>query len=139
MKNKEIFKVGDTVYHWQYGKGEVVNIYKNNNYPVRVHFDGVKDSFTKDGRRLVDLLPTISFTPYDLVNGGFSQERPLPDIEVDTLVYVRCMGGDWRMRYFSHFGEGGKMYCFDWQQKSTETRYESCWEEWSLTNPLEEK
>src|SRR5690606_11112146 len=109
MKNKEIFKVGDTVYHYDYGKGAVMNIYENNPYPVIVRFNGEEESFKKDGRQLWHHPPTLSFTPYDLVNGGFSQERPLPEIELDTLVYVRCMGGDWRMRYFSHFGEGGKM------------------------------
>src|SRR5690606_26145942 len=106
------------VYHYHYGKGEVMNIYENNNYPVRVNFDGVNDSFTRDGRQLLDHPPTLSFTPYDLVNGGFSQERPLPDIEVDTLVYVRD-DEDWKMRYFSHFGKDGKIYCFTGQRKSS--------------------
>ena len=138
MKNKEIFKVGDTVYHWQYGKGEVENIYEDNNYVV-VDFDGGAVHFTKDGRQLGSHFPTLSFTPYDLVNGGFSQERPLPDIEVDTLVYVRFAGGEWRMRYFSHFSGNGCIRCFNDQKKSTDTKFFSIWDEWSLTNPLEEK
>ena len=138
MENKEIFKVGDTVYHFDHGKGRVVSVHKNNNFPVRVDFDRAVRSFTRDGRQMVDYPPTLSFTPYDLVNGGLSQERPLPDIEVDTLVYVRD-GEDWNMRYFSHFGEDGKIYCFGNQQKSTETDFSIYWSEWSLTNPLEEQ
>ena len=138
MKNKEIFKVGDTVYHWEHGKGEVQNIYEYGNCIV-VEFDRVRASFTADGRCSNGQEPCLSFTPYDLVNGGFSQERPLPDIEVDTLVYVRYAGGEWRMRFFSHFGGDGVILCFDRQQKSTETGVEGSWEEWSLTNPLEEK
>ena len=137
MKNKEIFKVGDTVYHYEYGKGMVVRLEEDAHYPVRVDFDGVLKSFTKDGRQIVCCFPTLSFTPYDLVNGGFSQERPLPDIEVDTLVYVRCAGGDWRMRYFSRFSEDGYIRCFNDQKKSTDSAPTVTWDEWSLINPLE--
>lgn len=126
------------MYHYVYGKGVVIRLNDDAYYPVIVDFDDVLKSFTKDGRQIVEHLPTLSFTPYDLVNGGFSQERPLPDIEVDTLVYVRDRG-EWEMRFFSHFGEGGAMRCFDWQQKSTETDSLVDWPEWSLTNPLEEK
>ena len=140
MKNKEIFKVGDTVYHYEHGKGRVVQLEENNHYPVIVIFYEDRYAFTIDGRQSEGDSPTLSLTPYDLVNGGFSQERPLPDIEVDTLVYVRSKSSEeWRMRFFSHFGEDGKIRCFDWQQKSTETDYVTIWLEWSLTNPLEEK
>ena len=139
MKNKEIFKAGDIVYHYKHGKGEVIEVLSRGKYPIIVQFNGYEDDFTKDGRKLENHPPTLSLTPYDLVNGGFSQDRPLPDIEVDTLVYVRYAGGEWRMRFFSHFGGDGVILCFDRQQKSTETGVEGSWEEWSLTNPLEEK
>lgn len=140
MENKEIFKVGDTVYHYEYGKGRVVRLEKYAHYPVRVDFDGILKSFTRDGRQTVHCFPTISFTPYDLVNGGFSQERPLPKIEVDTLVYVTgVLRKDWVMRYFSHFDENGIIYCFVNQKKSTDTTGAMAWHFWSLTNPLEEK
>lgn len=138
MKNKEIFKVGDTVYHYEHGKGQVIILYKVRYYPVIVDFDGFLVSFTKDGAKFVGNPPTLSFTPYDLVNGGFSQERPLPDIEVDTLVYVRD-SVEWFMRYFSHFNKDGDACCFHGQQKSTDTELTLTWAEWSLTKPLEEK
>lgn len=139
MKNKEIFKVGDTVYHYVHGKGEVVDIFGGDTYAVIVDFGGVEVYFAKDEVHFMGYPPSLSFTPYDLVNGGFSQERPLPDIEVDTLVYVRCVGGDWRMRYFSHFSEDGYIRCFHDQKKSTDSAPTVTWDEWSLTNPLEEK
>lgn len=138
MKNKKIFKIGDTVYHYKYGKGKVIRSDEGESYPVTVDFYRVRTYFTRDGRQRIDTPPTLSFTPYDLVNGGFSQEKPLPDIEVDTLVYVND-GDGWVMRYFSHFGKDGKIYCFGNQQKSTETGFSMDWSEWSLTNPLEEK
>ena len=140
MKNKEIFKVGDTVYQWQYGKGKVIKMYDDRDFPIVVKFaSGLITAFTEDGRYSTGQEKCLSFTPYDLVNGGFSQERPLPDIEVDTLVYVRDGAEPWNMRYFSHFGEDGKIHCFSWQQKSTDSEHTMSWNEWSLTNPLEEK
>lgn len=138
---KEIYKVGDTVYHYGLGRGEVTAKENDNRtFSVAVMFDGGhSEHFTETGRDArYHSEPVLSFTPYDLVNGGFSQERPLPNIEVDTLVYVRS-GGNWEMRFFSHFGEDGVIRCFDWQQKSTETDSLMDWPEWSLTNPLEEK
>lgn len=139
MKNKEIFKEGDIVYHWMYGKGEVVKIKTLNiTYSILVGFVGAKQWFTSDGRHTVDEPTSLSFTPYDLVNGGFSQERPLPDIEVDTLVYVRDgMGDAWQMRYFSHFNNAGIIKCFKYQKRSIETEDTIIWAEYSLTNPLE--
>lgn len=141
MKNKEIFKVGDTVYQWQYGNGKVIKMYGDGDFPIVVKFDsGLITTFTSDGRYSTGKAPCLSLKPYDLVNGGFSQERPLPDIEVDTLVYVRGkITEEWKMRFFSHFGEDGVMRCFSWQQKFAETKLTTTWAEWSLTNPLEEK
>src|SRR5690554_1833175 len=113
MKNKEIFKVGDTVYHWEYGKGVVSIIDDDVVYPMVVSFEKNEIIFTRNGALEHGGTPLLSFTPYDLVNGGFSQERPLPDIEVDTLVYVRDKGIGWHMRYFSHFDEEGIIQCFE--------------------------
>ena len=138
MKNKEIFKVGDIVYHYKHGKGEVIEVLSRGKYPIIVQFNGYEDDFTKDGRKLENHPPTLSLTPYDLVNGGFSQDRPLPDIEVDTLVYVSG-GLMWKMRYFSHFDNDRRIHCFDSQKKSTESNITIIWDNWSLTNPLEEK
>lgn len=138
MENKEIFKVGDTVYHLLHGAGKVTEVVSSATYPIIVQFSGCEDSFTEDGRQSEDHPPTLSFTPYDFVNGGFSQERPIPDIEVDTLVYVRDRG-EWNIRYFSHFGKDGYIHCFYGQKKSKDNPLPVRWMEWSLTNPLEEK
>lgn len=137
MKNKEIFKVGDTVYHWEYGKGVVSIIDDDVVYPMVVSFEKNEIIFTRNGALKPGGTPLLSFTPYDFIKGGFSQERPLPDIEVDTLVYVKN-GSEWIMRYFSHF-EDGYIFCFIGQGKRDDTRYSTPFIEWSLTNPLEEK
>jgi hypothetical protein len=83
-----------------------------------------------------DVTPRLSFTPYEIEFKGFSQERPLPNIEVDTVVYVRNGKTDlWDMRYFSHF-ENDEMVTFINQENSTVTGKLHNWKYWSLENPL---
>lgn len=138
---REIFKVGDTVYHWNWGTGKVIEINKLRVYPVKVGFFGnfIETLFTYDGCGHGEF-PTLSFTPYDLINGGFSQERPKPDIKPGQLIYVRhreCLM--WNMRFFSHWGGGviggqPEVACFSDQAKDGPT---TNWQLYSITNPLE--
>lgn len=73
---ESIFKVGDKVYDYQFGWGEVIRIKNNNNFVVEVEFqDFRREVFTRTGYYSeLDLHPTLSFTEYTLQ--GFSQERP---------------------------------------------------------------
>ena len=73
-----MFKVGDKVFSCQFGWGEIKVIYKIGGYPLSISFsNGREHNYTECGRyNDEDLYPTLSFTEYDLVNGGFSQERP---------------------------------------------------------------
>ena len=76
---KQIFKVGDRVFDVLWGWGDVTDVFKSGLYIVKVNFDSTKKTiyFTKDGKyEHTDLTPRLSFTEYDLINGGFSQERP---------------------------------------------------------------
>ena len=158
-KNKEIYKVGDIVYYHFSDKGCVkgkvtlINPSKSiyNKFPIKVAFKGIEVCFTKDGRSLTTSLPTLSFAPYDFVNGGFTQERPLSIIEVDTLVYYKDpfdSNNVWRMGYFYQY-RGKDISVFPYQRKSTD--YENGFHkktgdpigfgsfsisQWSLTNPL---
>ena len=137
-----IFNVDDTVYHWKFGKGVVINDEDNilSSLPVTVKFDDFDDEFcfTSDGRNSLKEPPTLSFTPYDFVKGGFSQQRPL---KVDTLIYVRdSPDEEWYMLFFSHFDESGILYAFDFQRRSTDKNATtSSWNEYRLTNPLLEE
>lgn len=85
---KEIYKVEDIVYHWEYGKGRVTSI-DTGLYPVICAFDKDLETtyfFSQEGiEEGYDNNPTLSFTPYDFTNGGFSYERP---INVGDIVYV---------------------------------------------------
>lgn len=142
MENKEIYKVGDVVYYYdpERGclKGEVFSIREDSILPIYVKFDDFTSSFTERGAWTILRLPTLSFAPYDFVNGGFTQERPVPEIKEDTLVYVRLPYNQdiWHMSFFAWF-EDKCMYVFKDQRKSNETGDVLKVWEWSLTNPLE--
>lgn len=75
-KPEPIFRKGDTVHHWSYGKGEVIKGY---DHSANVKFEKYSAfEITND---------ELSFTPYNLVTGGFSQERPKPNkykIEIEV-------------------------------------------------------
>lgn len=79
---KQIFKVGDRVFDVRHGWGTIVKYNATQNYPIEVKFD--KNDleelirYTKYGKDYkLDDAGLLSFTEYDLVNGGFSQERPV--------------------------------------------------------------
>ena len=76
MKKEEIYQVGDRVFDAQFGWGIVFNI-DSSNYPVIVNFkSGSVKSYTEKGfYSTTDLEPALSFTEYNFVNGGFSQNR----------------------------------------------------------------
>lgn len=77
---KQIFKKGDRVFDVLWGWGIVTDIFVSGLYSVKVNFDSTKKTifFTKDGKyEHTDLTPRLSFTKYDLINGGFSQEKPI--------------------------------------------------------------
>ena len=103
-----------------------------------MYFDDSIQTYATDGKfRTEDEFPVLSFTEYDLVNGGFSQVRPLPKIAVDTPIFVRWSDERvWNIRYFSHFDKKGNAVCFRGQLKSIETTVTITWYEYSLTNPL---
>ena len=84
-----MFKVGDKVFSCQFGWGEIKRIHETMGYSLDVSFgNGVEHAYTKCGRYFdTDLQPTLSFTEYDLVNGGFSQERPKEEM-IGKLVVV---------------------------------------------------
>lgn len=99
-----MFKVGDKVFSYQFGWGEIKEIFELGNYPLKISFsNGLEHVYTKCGRYFdTDLHPTLSFTEYDLVNGGFSQERPKEDM-IGKLVRVL---DDWEYEGFLGVLEG---------------------------------
>lgn len=75
-----IFKVGDEVYDFEFGWGVVTVIAVCGFYPVKVKFKSITNPiyFTSDGKKEYAFgTPRLSFTQYNLTDGGFSQERPI--------------------------------------------------------------
>ena len=94
---KEIFRVGDKVFDIRYGWGTIIKYNATQNYPIEVKFD--KNDleeiirYTKYGKDYkLDDAGLLSFTEYDLVNGGFSQERP-----INYKDYMDKWGKFWNM------------------------------------------
>ena len=140
-KDEPIFKVGDRVYcgiHQKWGVVYMIRVDINTTFPIVVNFDDFNDTYTIDGRRQVRYQQSLSFTEYDFVNGGFSQVRPLPQIEKDTLIYVKS-GDTWLMYYFAGFTKEGYIEVYNGQLKSVNANCKLIYREWSLTNPLEQK
>jgi len=82
-----IFKIGDKVFHIEYGWGEVTDDKADKYYPIDVQFKNSVVSFTKDGQEDISYEPMLSFTEYTLQ--GFSQERPIVLPEPGELCLVR--------------------------------------------------
>jgi len=84
QESQDLFQVGDVVYHWTYGKGNVCEIGISESYPVIVLFENSNNkwAFSKDGKLQHHQPKSLSFTPYNFKTGGFSQERPKPEPKV---------------------------------------------------------
>jgi hypothetical protein len=103
---KEIFKVGDRVFHFLCGWGTIKEIKDSMIY---IEFNGQKTHVSSNNNLL-------SFTKYTLE--GFSQERPIVLPEVGELCLVRrCNTDNWFLDKFQKF-EYGYYYCENnkWEQ-----------------------
>lgn len=102
---ESIFKVGDRVYDIMFGWGIVVDLKITEYPPLTVQFSGGRlFSYTHDGNFYdSDKVARLSFTEYDFVKGGFSQERPLPDIKVGDPIWVKQHGDEyeWCLKRFN--------------------------------------
>ena len=94
-----VFKEGDTVYHWEYGKGIINGVQKGKilGCTYGVCFEDIGNIWAREEH--------LSFTPYDLVNGGLSHERPF---ELEVGKSYRAKGGVNmvinRIGYFNNYG-----------------------------------
>ena len=110
-----MFKVGDKVFSCQFGWGEIKRIRETIDYSLDVSFgNGEEHAYTKCGRYFdEDLQPTLSFTEYDLVNGGFSQERPKEEMigklvrVLDDCEYEGFLGVLERITHLGYFEVNG--------------------------------
>ena len=116
-----IFKADDTIYHWKYGKGKVISVYdKHSRYDVV--FNGSRYQIRED---------ELSFTPYNLVDGGLSQERPKPEIKPGTTAFFWDESDTNTLKY---------AVCSKYKEKAKDGRHTDCcgtsWTFASLENPF---
>jgi len=86
QKEESLFHVGDRVYQYFEGWGTVTNIDLTKTHPISVKFDSEKLFHFEINETKVPL----SFTEYNFITGGWSQERPKP------LPKVGDIGWFWR-------------------------------------------
>jgi hypothetical protein len=96
---KTIFELGDKVFDYQFGWGEVVEITEDGLFRNEVNFCDNSLRYTTDGRLLLESAPTLSFTEYTL--NGFSQERPETLPEKGDVIWVRDREDEnWEVAHF---------------------------------------
>lgn len=133
----EIFKVGDRVYDHQHGWGTICSI-KDSIYAIKVEFCIGFCFYTLSGfYNTCDKFPRLSFTEYDFVNGGFSQERPKPDIKPGQLIWVRNNSGsyntEWQLQRFAQFIDKN-IVC-----SGQHDEHVDAWDEYSIENPFKDE
>ena len=79
-----VFKVGMKVYDqvvFPDKEGRVVDVVEKDAFPIKVYLEGigVTHSYTKDGRVIEKISPTLSTSSYNMV--GFEQKAPVPTFE----------------------------------------------------------
>ncbi len=65
--------------------------------------------------------------------------NPQPEIKPNDPIFVRLKSGsqEWKLRYFSNFVRNGKsVECYRFQRKGKPGDETFLWDEYSITNPL---
>lgn len=132
------FRVGDTVY--VPSKGVITAMDCHGLYQMEVSMtDSDRISrYPKSGVQLMGAdgssYPVVSFTPWDPVNGGLSQVRPIVFPKEGEMIYVKATKQSLWCPYFcSHVEEDRVFVYYDQKRKSPNSFFVS---EWSLENPL---
>lgn len=131
MSEFKDIKIGDKLWGFRNGWGEVIDITCNDNtYPIKVQFMSGAYTYTLEGKVCsADLFPDLY---YDEIKFEIPK-KPLPKLAVDTKVVVwddklKCK------RYFSHFDEDGTIYCFQDGATSWSSTYTDAWSSWELAD-----
>lgn len=116
------FKKGDRVYVHPNGWGNVVK--KEGDF-VKINFD--------NGNTYICDVCLVSFTEYDLVNGGFSQERPEPKIKEGQMVWAKDKDDDrWiYSKFVKYIKDGGVV-------TRSSQNYKVSWDQYSILNPYKD-
>lgn len=122
-------KVGEKVWDFAYGWGEIVEMDRSLIFGLTVKFKYSKISFLFGGMIQADTSQTLFYNEIKFE----IPKKPLPDLKVDTKVIVWNDVSAKKKRYFSHFNNVGKIACFhngttSWSNKGIS----DWWENWEL-------
>ena len=133
---EDIFKVGDKVFHYEFGGwGEVIFEYKEGiiPFPIVCSFPSGEASFTWDGRYYESHPQTLSFTEYVLE--GFSQQKPIKIPNVGEVVWVRDLEDqNWNVSMFLDYDTTEKDGPYIVSPNFIEGDHE-CWKLLTTQNP----
>ena len=108
---EQILKKGDLIYEHINGWGRICEQVNPEDDCVAVNFAKLFIVAIVDKRK-------VSFTQYDLIDGGFSQERPKPELKNGEMVWVRDYDyKEWGIRYFKILPNGRTTFD-DWKEYS---------------------
>jgi hypothetical protein len=113
------FKLGDRVWDFAYGWGEVREMDGGDGYPVHVYFTdiGFSRRYTIDGKPASLYNRTLFFAEIPVPESAL--KRPRPELKVDTPVLVRDGENDkWLRRYFAGWDEDGLIRVFSYGKTS---------------------
>ena len=137
MKTFENAQVGDKVWDFKVGWGEIIEIYTEilDPYIIKAEFDEEVAYYDADGYHYVnDINPTLFWNEFEIPEEAF--EKPLPKLEIDTKVLVKNDGDEkWNKRFFAGWTTDGRIKCWyggatSWSADD-ENDY-STWSEWKL-------
>lgn len=123
-------KVGDKVWDICEGWGVVSELLEGHDYPICVEFEYVDSTYTRDGYYdLKHVNPSLFWDEIEVK----APPKPLPDLEVDTKVFVWDSLGTKLCRHFSHFDEDGVLHAFKGGKTSfTDSGATHPWSNWEL-------
>jgi len=129
-------KIGDRVFDYLLQEWGTVSFIKDagHKYPIRVQFAEIKKEYTSGGKDLCSYkLQTLFWNEMEPIT---PPEKPLPELEVDTRVFVWNSNDDIKFkRYFSHFDSNGSINCFKLGATSlSSNRNTALWNNWELAN-----
>ena len=124
-------KVGDKVWDTRKGWGVVDEMRYSNEYPILVNFGHDYETYTLDGYYFEDDVNPSLFWDEIAIE---APPKPLPDLQVDTKVYVWSNADGLKLkRHFSHF-KNGDCHTFNGGLSSWTGESTTSWDNWECVN-----
>ena len=129
-------QVGDRVFDYTLQKWGQINAIEHEDeaYPLNISFgECLTKDYTINGKEFLRNAVPVLF--WDEVKPITPPEKPLPELEVDTRVFVWDLNNkrDILKRYFSHFDSNGKIHCFlDGSTSWSRNGNTASWDNWEL-------